>query len=495
MLKSVSAKQQVSVSTDVAPEVESRVVDTRRRKQVLYNYLSNAIKFTPAGGRVTVRARPEGNDRITHRGRGHRRRHRARADRPAVRRVRAGRRRRARTIGGTGLGLALTKRLVEAQGGEVGVRSTVGKGSTFFAVLPRVTVGKVMEAFATAPPRVVHAAGKPTILVVEDEVADRDALVAALARAGYAVDAVSTGAAALLRAAERSYDAITLDLMLPDMTGLEVLAALRDGRNHAVPVIIVTVVAEHGAVAGFAVHDILGKPLREQDLLASLVRAHVIADGGATTVLVVDDEPASLKVMAATLSRLGYHAVCEQDPARALKLPRWTRSPSAIILDLVMPGMKPASSSSTASARRRPRAACRSSCGRARTSPSTSWRSCVRNRGARGRLEGARRQRARGRGAVGDLAAGCRANGGLTRCERGDCGGDRAHRGGRVANCGSPLHDRCGDPADRDSHAATYSSRPVSYSSRSADRGGHWDELWQSPGRVRQCARSPLRWW
>jgi CheY-like chemotaxis protein len=148
---------------------------------------------------------------------------------------------------------------------------------------------------------------------------------------------VATGAEALARCEVRAYDAITLDLLLPDMTGLEVLQRLREGKNGEVPVIVVTVVAERGAVAGFAVHDMLAKPFTEAALLASLRRAGVTADGRAV-VLVVDDDPASLKVMAATLGRLGYLAVCEPDPARGLRAAT-EQLPAAIVLDLLMPGM------------------------------------------------------------------------------------------------------------------------------------------------------------
>ncbi len=108
----------------------------------------------------------------------------------------------ARKSGGTGLGLALTKRLVEALGGEVGVRSVVGTGSTFFAALPRTT-GDVVTPARTL--QIVDGAiNAPTILVVEDEPLDRDQLVRALSAAGYAVEAVSTGAAAVARCKARA---------------------------------------------------------------------------------------------------------------------------------------------------------------------------------------------------------------------------------------------------------------------------------------------------
>ncbi|HEY6035368.1 MAG TPA: response regulator, partial [Kofleriaceae bacterium] len=336
VLKTTVAKQQVVMTIDITPTIDHVVLDPSRLKQVLYNYLSNALKFTPPGGRVTVRAVPEPDDRVrlevVDTGPG------IAADALArlfadFQQTEAG----ARRSGGTGLGLSLTKRLVEAQGGEVGATSTLGAGSTFFAILPRQSG---IAFTPTSSLQIVRAPAPdaPTILVVEDDPADRGKLVAALVAAGYAVEAVSTGAEALARSEERAYDAITLDLLLPDMTGLEVLHHLRGGRNGAVPVIVVTVIAERGAVAGFAVHDVLAKPFLEEDLVASLRRAGVTTDSDRSVVLVVDDDPASLKVMAATLARLGYLAVCEQDPVRGLRAAT-EQPPAAIVLDLIMPGM------------------------------------------------------------------------------------------------------------------------------------------------------------
>jgi CheY-like chemotaxis protein len=180
--------------------------------------------------------------------------------------------------------------------------------------------------------------GAPTVLVVEDEPIDRQRLVEVLLGAGYSVEAVGTGAEALARCKERTYDAITLDLFLPDMPGLEVLDAVRKGRNDKCPVIVVTVVAEPGAVAGFAIHDVLAKPLDDSALLSSLQRANVMPHGEHSIVLVIDDDPAALRVMAATLAQLGYLAVCETDPVRGLRAAT-EEPPGAIVLDLVMPNM------------------------------------------------------------------------------------------------------------------------------------------------------------
>jgi PAS domain S-box-containing protein len=134
-LKPVVTRQQVEIRTQVASEIDDAHLDGARLKQVFFNYLSNALKFTPPGGHIVVRAIPDSVDTF-----------RVEVEDTGVglspedstnlftefHQARNGAER-----GGTGLGLALTKRIVEAQGGSVGVRSEPGKGSVFHAILPR----------------------------------------------------------------------------------------------------------------------------------------------------------------------------------------------------------------------------------------------------------------------------------------------------------------------------------------------------------------------
>ena len=99
-------------------------------------------------------------------------------------------------------------------------------------------------------------------------------LIKALTDAGYAVETAPTRQRALSRCAERTYDAITLDLLLPDATGLDLVADLRaGGLNARTPIVVVSVVAEREAMGGFRVHDVLGKPLDRDRLLVSLERS------------------------------------------------------------------------------------------------------------------------------------------------------------------------------------------------------------------------------
>jgi PAS domain S-box-containing protein len=136
-MRTLSERKRIRVATSVAPEVRTVFLDPVRLKQVLYNYLSNALKFTPDDGKITIRASPEGTTQVrievTDTGMGisaadleqlfH---EFQQLDSSAAKRHE-----------GTGLGLALTKRLVEAQCGSVGASSVLGEGSCFYALLPK----------------------------------------------------------------------------------------------------------------------------------------------------------------------------------------------------------------------------------------------------------------------------------------------------------------------------------------------------------------------
>ncbi len=151
IVSGLAAKRNLTLTTFVDPACGLVHLDPVRLKQVIYNYLSNAIKFTPDGGRIALRVRPEGGDgfrvEVEDTGIGIRPEdeHRLFIE---FQQLDTGP---AKKVGGSGLGLALTKRLIEAQGGTVGVRSLPGAGSTFFATLPRyVTADAAVIAAPTA---------------------------------------------------------------------------------------------------------------------------------------------------------------------------------------------------------------------------------------------------------------------------------------------------------------------------------------------------------
>jgi len=330
LLRSLAAQKQITLEVHVAPELTEIVSDPSRLKQVLYNYLSNAIKFTPAEGHVAVRVTPEGDREfrieVEDTGLGIRAEDMSRLFVEFQQLDAAN----GASYAGTGLGLALTKRIVETQGGRVGVRSVLGHGSTFSAILPR-EAGPLTPAQSGAA-IVLSGQGAHTILVIEDNPADQERLVRMLSEAAYQVETVSTGAEALARARERRYDAIVLDLLLPDMHGRDVLRAVRRGPNRNTPVVVVTVVTDKAVLASCRVDDLLCKPVQARDLVAALKRA-TVPPGADRPVLVLDDDPETLRRMEQALADLGYRALCVSNAtdalARALLDP-----PAAVLVDL-----------------------------------------------------------------------------------------------------------------------------------------------------------------
>jgi signal transduction histidine kinase/CheY-like chemotaxis protein len=334
MLRGLAAEKQIRINSEISPALAVVNIDPAKFKQVLYNYLSNAIKFTPKRGTVTVRIQPEGDDRFrlevedTGIGIAPEDIHRLFVE---FQQLDASP---AKKYGGTGLGLALTKRIVEAQGGNVSVQSVVGKGSIFAAVLPRAMLGSEEPLAQLPPPSSTH--GRP-ILVIEDDRADREWLVRTLTRAGYSVKVAVTGAEAVKLCSESAFAAITLDLLLPDASGWDVLREIRaTPLNRRVPAIAVTVSQDQGLSSAFVLHDYLVKPVEDHILLQSLEQAGAHSHNGA--VLVVDQDRPSLKLITANLNQLGYPAVCTESAEEALELAR-KDPPAVIVLELLLPGM------------------------------------------------------------------------------------------------------------------------------------------------------------
>jgi CheY-like chemotaxis protein len=164
----------------------------------------------------------------------------------------------------------------------------------------------------------------------------RQRLTHGLASAGFAVDGAATAAQALHQARGASFDALTLDLGLPDRSSLDLLARIRsEGPSRGSPVVGVTMDGDAGSVASFAIADILFKPIRGDEIAAVMARLPLPSQEGGR-VMVIDDDPLALELMRATLAGIGLDAVCLADGRRALQELDLHR-PQAIVLDLIMP--------------------------------------------------------------------------------------------------------------------------------------------------------------
>lgn len=335
ILQTLAMTKHIEICVDIGADVENVVIDPAKLKQVLYNYLSNALKFSPENCKVWVRAKAADSSHfrieVEDNGIGIDARDMGKLF-VEFEQLESNA---AKKHQGTGLGLALTKKIVEAQGGKVGVTSTIGQGSTFFAILPRIFGSKPKAE--EMPPSLFSP--KPAILIIDDNAHDQKLFATILARQGHSIQTAATGSEAIAKCRQEAYSAILLDLILPDMPGWHILRAIRsDGPNRNTPIIVITIIAEKETAKGFPIQDFLTKPVEQRILLEALARAGVHPGKSKARVLVVDDDPNALKLARAALEPLGYQALCYSSSVSGLAAAERDQV-NAVVLDLLMPEM------------------------------------------------------------------------------------------------------------------------------------------------------------
>ncbi|MBZ0156756.1 MAG: response regulator [Alphaproteobacteria bacterium] len=259
MLREKALRHGISLGVELAPEADREIeADQRKVKQILFNLLSNAVKFTPDGGTVRLRARllPGRGEVRGEKGDFFRSGSPAPFVEIAVEDSGIGIRQEdlpklfkefsqlespyAKKYEGTGLGLALTRRLVELHGGKIGVESEPGKGSRFTFTLP-VRQGQYT---GSAAPEGDHA-GCPvpgeTVLIIDDDPKVHEIMESALRAEGFRVISALGGREGLAIAAREVPGLIVLDLLMTGMNGFEVLKELRAAPQTAsTPVVVLT---------------------------------------------------------------------------------------------------------------------------------------------------------------------------------------------------------------------------------------------------------------
>jgi CheY-like chemotaxis protein len=239
-----------------------------------------------------------------------------------------------RRYGGTGLGLALSRRLCRMMGGDVTVASEAGRGSTFTIRLPAHVAEAVEEPAAPAKASDRTLPGVGTVLVVDDEAAVRDLMQRFLIKEGFRVVTASGGEEGLRWARELRPDAITLDVMMPGMDGWAVLSALKaDPEIADIPVVMLTIVDDRNLGYALGASDYLTKPIDRERLVTVLRRYR--RDG---PVLVVDDDVVVRQLFRRILEPEG-HVVVEAENGRVALERLRDVSPSVVLLDLMMPEM------------------------------------------------------------------------------------------------------------------------------------------------------------
>jgi signal transduction histidine kinase/CheY-like chemotaxis protein/transcriptional regulator with GAF, ATPase, and Fis domain len=330
-IRSFADSRRVVLERDLADGLPELHVDLDRMVQVFTNLLSNAIKFSPEGGRILVTALRRGAAEgpgtvevaVRDQGRGI-----AAEDMPKLfEKFRQLDSTTIREVGGTGLGLAICRGLVEEHGGRIWVESAPGAGATFVVSLP------VAPASRPATP----VTGGPTILVVDDEPEVRSVLRSHLERSGYRVLEAGLALEAIEVAQARRPDLITMDVLLPDLDGLETVRLLRQHADtRAIPVVVLT--GGGGREDDAAEIPSLVKPVDEATLL-QVVRAALAGRPvpRSPTVLVADASSEARAGLARALAGAGFGVVTVADGDAALARVA-EQPPDLVLLDIEIAG-------------------------------------------------------------------------------------------------------------------------------------------------------------
>lgn len=339
LIRERAKRHSIHVSLDIDHRLGGVIADERKLKQILLNLLSNALKFTPEDGAVSLKAvlqddgveisvsdtgigiEPEFQQKIFDeffQVGGH-----------------------LKKQEGTGLGLAVTKKFVELHGGRIWVQSAKGQGSTFTFTLPVLPTPEKRSAPTVAMPDAHPNANAPLVLVVEDDPAAAKLLSIYLMEAGFSVEVAADGDAGFEKAKTLRPALITVDILIPKTDGWELLTRLKaDQAMASIPVVVVSIIDERGRGFSLGAADYLLKPV-DRDSLVRVIQRVVRSnarDQRGRSVLVIDDDPLILELMEAVLRPEGFEVLKARDGRHGLQIAR-ERNPDLVVLDLLMPEM------------------------------------------------------------------------------------------------------------------------------------------------------------
>ncbi|WMW21346.1 response regulator [Methanolobus mangrovi] len=355
LMTTLANKKGITVNYNVDQPVTMICADKIKLKQILYNLISNAIKFTPQHGTIDVNVEALENIvrfSVKDNGIGISEEGLARLFQPFTQLDSAAN----RQYEGSGLGLTLVKRFVELHKGRIWVESEPGKSTTFTFELPLdenidspdkrdnapENVDSIPDSPDDAPAHIIpenSTGDEALILVVEDDETSRELLEETLKYAGYRVISTSKGEEAIKLAENMNPFAITLDVMMPGMDGWDVLKELkRKESTRHIPVVITTMLDDRkiGTELGAEEHFI--KPVEKEILIATLEKIRSYNSKSSFRVLVVDDEKIAVEMMEEMLKDTNYDVLTAYGGQEAI-VTALNDHPDVIVLDLMMPNV------------------------------------------------------------------------------------------------------------------------------------------------------------
>jgi len=329
----IAAEKQIEIHQDIPGDLPLLESDEIRLSQILQNLIGNAVKFTSAGS-VTVSVQSDKEKigvRITDTGIGI-----AENDPPYIfdefRQIDGSASRRHE---GTGLGLAIARKAARMLGGEIAVTSAPERGTIFTLTLPIVWQGTalVYEPIVGRKPADVKPARK-TILVVDDEPEMAAMISRYLRQEGYNTVTATSGSEALKLATRELPFAVTLDIIMPDMDGWEVLQGLKKNpETKDIPVIIVSISEELETGFALGAFGYVTKPVSKKQLVSEIQK---IGKPGTRSIMIVDDNDFDRQEVRRIIEEEGLKPIVAEDGAACLELLK-KQVPDVLVLDLMMP--------------------------------------------------------------------------------------------------------------------------------------------------------------
>lgn len=328
--------------------------DVTKMRQVVFNLLSNAAKFTEEGT-ITIKVEVEklsDNEwleiSVTDTGIGMTPKQVAtvfdeftQADSSTTRKY-----------GGTGLGLPISRHFTQMMGGDISVTSEAGVGSTFKVRVPKRVIPppkeETGEVQAVVRPSLdarrstdtMRIIGATTVLVIDDDPTVHDLLARILSREGFTVLSAYSGEEGLILAREHQPNIITLDIMMPSTDGWAILSKLKEDEHlRDIPVVMLSMIDNKSLGFALGASDYLTKPVEREKLISALQQYAKRFNGvGSAKLLIVEDDPDTRDLFDRTASKEGWTVDTAENGLVGLNRLAQNK-PDLILLDLMMPEM------------------------------------------------------------------------------------------------------------------------------------------------------------
>ncbi|MDC3076356.1 response regulator [Paracoccaceae bacterium] len=334
---------------NIEPGITFINADVTRTKQIVLNLISNAAKFCE-NGQISIDVKAEKSskkelikidvkdsgigmtqeqiDRLFHAF--------TQADASTTRKY-----------GGTGLGLTIVQNLAKLMGGDVSVKSELGKGTTFTVTIQNIKIerssdvdAEELETLNRKTALVSKKDGTSTILVIDDDPTIRDLMTRHLEKNNFSVLQALDGAQGIKMAREYKPDAITLDILMPEMDGWSVLRTLKaDKQVSHIPVVMASIIDEKKKGFSLGAADYLSKPVERDRLIGSISK--LLGGKPGKVVLIVEDNEDLRFTVKEALASADYIVLEAGNGKEALDIlsDKSKKTPDLILLDLMMPKM------------------------------------------------------------------------------------------------------------------------------------------------------------